>query len=423
MSRERPDRLAVVARAVRLGAVLDHEQAARLGERGDLASSAPGRPNTCTGMIARVRGVIAFSIASSEMHQVSGSTSTSTGRAPTWMHGVGRRREGEVRHDDLVALADAERGERQVQRHGAVARWRRHGSMPTLSAKSLLEGAHVVADRGNPGRQVGIDQVAQLRHAKGRARRRARSLASGRTRTSTMRLLSSRIGVSGAALLVRIPQATATSPSRSEAEMRTLADRRPQMVERWQRPIRAPARVGHEHDAIARCRAHARCPPRAPVAVAADEARDILGLAAGPGTCVASSCMTCGPAMAHDTCATGRSGSCDVSSGIVEHDRRAIALHAERHVLRSAHGLPCTAALPVGRDEHQQEAAAARAQQLAAERAGLAGRPRSSRRWSRWRRSRRACACPSRPGAAGRRDRASGRDGSSRMRSPSLTIS
>jgi hypothetical protein len=43
------------------------------------------RPNRCTGMIARVRGVIAASASAGSIFCVAGSISTSTGRAPVCM--------------------------------------------------------------------------------------------------------------------------------------------------------------------------------------------------------------------------------------------------------------------------------------------------------------------------------------------------
>ena len=48
-----------------------------------IASMSHGRPNTCTGTIARVRGVIAASTAAGSMLNVTGSMSAKTGVAPS----------------------------------------------------------------------------------------------------------------------------------------------------------------------------------------------------------------------------------------------------------------------------------------------------------------------------------------------------
>ncbi len=69
-------------------------------------------------MIAFVRGVIAASIWSIAMFIVAGSMSTSTTSAPEVTHHLRRRGEGVRRRDDLVAGADAQGLQRQVQAGG-----------------------------------------------------------------------------------------------------------------------------------------------------------------------------------------------------------------------------------------------------------------------------------------------------------------
>ena len=76
-------------------------------------------PNRCTGMIAFVRGVIAAIAAFASMLKVSGSLSTSTGRAPTRDDAAGGGEERIRRCDDFVAGADVERHQRREHRVGA----------------------------------------------------------------------------------------------------------------------------------------------------------------------------------------------------------------------------------------------------------------------------------------------------------------
>ena len=77
-------------------------------------------PYRLTGMIARVRGVIAASISDASMLQVSGSMSTNTGTPPssTIISAVAAKVNGVV--IDLVAGLQAERHQRDQQRLGAA---------------------------------------------------------------------------------------------------------------------------------------------------------------------------------------------------------------------------------------------------------------------------------------------------------------
>ena len=103
----------------------------------------------CTGMMARVRGVIAASTASGSIVQRSGSTSTITGSAPGRDRGVGGGGERQRRHDHLVAPADPER----LQRH-------LHGDRPVHHHDSV--GRALVG--GEPRRELGVAR-ARLRPA------------------------------------------------------------------------------------------------------------------------------------------------------------------------------------------------------------------------------------------------------------------
>ena len=83
------------------------------------SSQSTGRPKRCTASTARVRGVTASATSSGRTLNVSGSTSTSTARAPAQLDGVRGRGEGVRGDDHLVALADPEREHGEVQRRRA----------------------------------------------------------------------------------------------------------------------------------------------------------------------------------------------------------------------------------------------------------------------------------------------------------------
>ncbi len=76
-------------------------------------------PYRCTGMTAFVRGVIARARPSAVMLNVTGSTSTSTGFAPTRADAAGGGEERIRGRDDFVAGTDAERHQRGEDRVGA----------------------------------------------------------------------------------------------------------------------------------------------------------------------------------------------------------------------------------------------------------------------------------------------------------------
>ena len=65
---------------------------------------------------------------------------------------------GEVRDDHLVALADPEGGQRQVERDGAVAD--RHGVLrPAMGGEGLLEGLDVLPGGADP---AGADRLGDV---------------------------------------------------------------------------------------------------------------------------------------------------------------------------------------------------------------------------------------------------------------------
>jgi hypothetical protein len=96
---------AVVARAERLTRVLDDDQveAAREGEE---RRQLGGRPLTCTGTMARVRGVMAASAARGHMPRLRSSTIDQDRRGAGELHRAGGGDEGEIGDQHLVARTD-----------------------------------------------------------------------------------------------------------------------------------------------------------------------------------------------------------------------------------------------------------------------------------------------------------------------------
>ena len=103
--------------------------------------------------------------------------------------GVRSGHPGERRHDDLVALADPERGEGQLQRCGAGG-----GRQGVLDVVQLGEGALELGDLGTLGQPARLQRLAQrlppsspsdgaaigILRLKPRSRRRARGAAPAR---------------------------------------------------------------------------------------------------------------------------------------------------------------------------------------------------------------------------------------------------
>src|SRR5258708_7152607 len=77
-------------------------------------------PYMCTGMTARVRGVILRATSPTSRHQVSGSQSTNTGTQPA-RSTASAQEMMEARHDDLGARRKLERLHGELERRGAVA--------------------------------------------------------------------------------------------------------------------------------------------------------------------------------------------------------------------------------------------------------------------------------------------------------------
>ena len=131
-----------------------------------MASMSATWPYRLTGMMALVRGVIAASISAASMLQVSGSTSTNTGVAPSSTIISAGGGEGEGRGDDLVAAADAQRHHRDQQRLGAaghadaVARADEGGE---LVLQLLDLGAHDVLAVVEHALHARVDALAQRR--------------------------------------------------------------------------------------------------------------------------------------------------------------------------------------------------------------------------------------------------------------------
>ncbi len=104
-------------------------------------------------MIARVRGVIAASMAAGEMLKVTGSMSTNTGRAARVVDRARGREEGERRRDHLVARLEVERPERQQQRVGPAGA----ADGDAWSARAVATAASSCATSGpmmNPWRSI-----------------------------------------------------------------------------------------------------------------------------------------------------------------------------------------------------------------------------------------------------------------------------
>ena len=110
----------LVARAVRVRGVLDDDQLPRARAMAMMASMSAGWPAKWTGMIARVRGVMArLDGCGIEVERVQVDVGEHRNRVGL-DHGGGGREERVGRDDDLVLGADARRHQRDAQRDGAV---------------------------------------------------------------------------------------------------------------------------------------------------------------------------------------------------------------------------------------------------------------------------------------------------------------
>ena len=84
-----------------------------------IASISQGWPPRCTGITARVFGVIRRAKSSGSRFIVAGSISAKTGRAPVYPIGFGRRGKRVCRNDHLVPRANSGGDQRKMQRRGA----------------------------------------------------------------------------------------------------------------------------------------------------------------------------------------------------------------------------------------------------------------------------------------------------------------
>ena len=121
-------------------------------------------------MIAFVRGVMAASTAAGSRFQVvRARQSTNTGVAPQYATALARRDVGERRHDHLVARADAERQQREVQRDGPVRSTRsRAGRRRTRRTRARTRRCNGPSTRSRSSRGSRAHTPARARRARAR---------------------------------------------------------------------------------------------------------------------------------------------------------------------------------------------------------------------------------------------------------------
>ena len=150
--------------AVRVRGVLEHEESVPRRAMASSASMSAGCPAKCTGMIARVRGVIAASTACGSMLKVA-EIDVDEHRHAVGLDDRGGRREERVRgNDDLVFGLQARGHERDAQRDGAVddgdaVAAAVHRREPLLELGDLVAGQpapFAAAQRGEHARLVGL---------------------------------------------------------------------------------------------------------------------------------------------------------------------------------------------------------------------------------------------------------------------------
>ena len=154
---EAADALACEARADGMRGVFDHAQAAPLVRSRRRASCRPASPAKCTGMIARVRGVMAASSACGSMLRVSSSTSTNTGFAPTRITTLALAANVIAGTITSSPGPDAAGLQRDLQRRGGGGE-RAHDAPAEIVGQSALELLHL-RPAGDPARAQDFDDA------------------------------------------------------------------------------------------------------------------------------------------------------------------------------------------------------------------------------------------------------------------------
>ena len=185
MSPKRAGHAAAHRGAVRLGAVLDDDQARGARRSPSARSMSTGWPKRCTGMIALVRGVISASTRSRSRFQVSASESTGTGTRAVVVRGQRGRDVGAGADQHLVARADAGRRDRELQRGGAARH--RHAVL-----RADVVGELALEARGSPRRTSPRSRRgARPRRPPRSPPRRCRARRPGSSRVTSTSTLSS----------------------------------------------------------------------------------------------------------------------------------------------------------------------------------------------------------------------------------------